>query len=33
MDIGYGYASWIAGEKRSSWRAERTRTKHYPVLD
>lgn len=33
MDIGYGYANWIAGGKVGSWEHERERTNHYPVLD
>jgi protoporphyrinogen oxidase len=42
MDIGYGAAEWFltkargqsaAAEKAAAWRAERERTRHYPVLD
>lgn len=33
MDIGYGYAKWIAEGMKVSWKEERERTNHYPVLD
>jgi protoporphyrinogen oxidase len=33
MDIGYGYANWLAGGKSQPWLQERDRTNHYPVLD
>jgi len=34
MDIGYGFARWIAaGRDPAAWQAERARTNHYPVLD
>lgn len=33
MDIGYGYADWLAGGKSQPWLQERDRTNHYPVLD
>lgn len=33
MDIGYGFASWLAEGKAKAWRDERERTNHYPVLD
>ena len=33
MDIGYGFADWIAQGMQQSWRHERERTNHYPVLD
>lgn len=37
MDIGYGAARWIIKnlepQKQEPWKAERNRTKHYPVLD
>lgn len=33
MDIGYGYVNWLAKRDDESWRVERTRTNHYPVLD
>lgn len=33
MDIGYGYAGWLTGGIAGSWKDERDRTNHYPVLD
>jgi protoporphyrinogen oxidase len=33
MDIGYGFADWLADRKGKPWQAERERTNHYPVLD
>jgi protoporphyrinogen oxidase len=33
MDIGYGFADWLASGKRKPWQQERERTNHYPVLD
>lgn len=33
MDIGYGYAGWIASGRTMPWKEERERTNHYPVLD
>lgn len=33
MDIGYGFANWLAEGKAKSWKYERERTNHYPVLD
>lgn len=33
MDIGYGYARWLAGGRSATWEGERERTNHYPVLD
>ena len=35
MDVGYGAADWLTTRKGSagSWKEERERTRHYPVLD
>jgi len=33
MDIGYGFARWLAGNRQGAWQEERDRTSHYPVLD
>jgi hypothetical protein len=33
MDIGYGFANWLAKGKTKAWKDERERTNHYPVLD
>jgi protoporphyrinogen oxidase len=34
MDIGYGFAKWLTeSEKNKTWKEERARTNHYPVLD
>jgi protoporphyrinogen oxidase len=33
MDIGYGYANWLANGRSRPWQDERKRTNHYPVLD
>lgn len=33
MDIGYGFARWLANGEGTSWSTERDRTSHYPVLD
>lgn len=33
MDIGYGFADWLSTGKSQSWKQERERTNHYPVLD
>jgi len=33
MDIGYGFARWLAADRTVPWQAERERTNHYPVLD
>jgi len=33
MDIGYGFARWYVDREAASWKAERDRTSHYPVLD
>jgi len=37
MDIGYGAAQWLirqmTGQQEYSWKQERERTSHYPVLD
>jgi protoporphyrinogen oxidase len=33
MDIGYGFANWLAEGKAKPWKYERERTNHYPVLD
>jgi protoporphyrinogen oxidase len=33
MDIGYGYAKWVSRGCVDSWKEERLRTSHYPVLD
>jgi hypothetical protein len=33
MDIGYGFADWLASGKCKPWQQERERTNHYPVLD
>ncbi len=33
MDIGYGFARWLAGGRRAPWTDERERTRHYPILD
>jgi len=33
MDIGYGFADWLAQGRDQPWQKERERTNHYPVLD
>lgn len=33
MDIGYGFADWLASGRKQPWQEERERTNHYPVLD
>ena len=33
MDIGYGFARWLADGTKQPWQHERERTNHYPVLD
>ncbi len=33
MDIGYGVAKWLIDGKEQTWKQERERTNHYPVLD
>ena len=33
MDIGYGFARWLANGMKQPWVDERARTRHYPVLD
>jgi hypothetical protein len=33
MDIGYGFANWLSEGKTKTWKDERERTNHYPVLD
>ena len=33
MDIGYGTARWLIGDRSEDWAGERERTAHYPILD